>query len=246
MDKKLPGLIAHRGYSLNHPANTFEAFKAALQYRPIGIEMDVVFFDGHITLYHPHGHQQVYGREVDQVIDQELSANESAQSFITKAELHTLLKYVAFVIFDLKQENNTHLPQLMQLIDSYQLERHQVVIGIRDVEKLKLMQGYKDLCTILSLSSDPDSFHFFIQHGANIIRLWHQDTTSERIQAIHELGKQVWITPGRPTSPGNPGTAGEVTRDELIQLAELEIDAVLVNDIEMARAILSSFYEKEI
>lgn len=241
MSKELPGLIAHRGYSLNNPINTFEAFKDSLEFEPVGIEMDVVFYKGQIVLYHPQGHQQVYGREVDQVINQELSIHESAPSFVTKAELHTLLAHTTFVVLDLKQEDNTHLPQLIQLIASYQLERHQIVIGVRDVEKLKLLEEHKDLCKILSLSPDPDSFQFFIEHGADFIRLWQQDATPARIQAIHELGKQVWITPGRPTTPGNPGTAGEITVKELLQIVELEVDAVLVNDIKMARETLNTY-----
>lgn len=241
MSKEFPSLIAHRGYSLHHPANTFEAFEAALEFEPVGIEMDVVFYEGQIVLYHPQGHQQVYGREVDQVIDQELSIHESPPSCVTKAELHTLLAHTTFVVLDLKQEDNTHLPQLMQLLASYELDRRQIVIGARDVEKLKLLEEHKDLCKVLSLSPDPDSFQFFIEHGADFIRLWQQDATSARIQTIHELGKQVWITPGRPITPGNPSTAGEITAEELLQIVELEADAVLVNDIKMARETLNTY-----
>jgi len=58
-------LIAHGGYSSKYPENTQKAYEKALDFKPDGLEMDVVFHKDEVYFYHPVGNKVSFGESVD-------------------------------------------------------------------------------------------------------------------------------------------------------------------------------------
>lgn len=242
--KKTPiKLIAHRGFMSEYAQNTMEAFEAALSYNAYGIEMDIVVYKNELIIYHPQGHKNAYGDDVDKVIQEELdllSKSTDFNKYKLGSHIITLLEKTEFLLLDVKQKDPKVLPVIIKAVQDLSLQRSQAVIGARDQEKLLQLLPYQNLFTILSLSSDPDSYPIFISHGVRFIRLWDKDATKKRVEEIHRLGGEVWVTPGHKTTPTQKGTAGEITPEHILELQSLGVDAILVNDIQMARETLNN------
>jgi hypothetical protein len=87
---------------------------------------------------------------------------------------------------------------------------------------------------VLALFSDPDDFVSFALKGGNFFRLWEKDLDKKRVDSIHEANLEVWVTPGHKATKILPRTTGEVDKSKLDWMVNLKVDAILVNDIELA------------
>lgn len=235
-------LIAHGGYSAKYPENTLDSYMGALEYRPDGVEMDVVIFEGRLYCYHPKDAKNNYGSDVDLVIWDELrelkQANEMPLMFDLRNWVSELLNYSKFILLDLKQKGIEVLPEVVDVVKTLGLEKSQIVIGARDIERMELLKKDLEYFDVLALPQSQEMCIDFIESGADFIRLWEDELTQKWIDTVHELGKELWLTPGKKATPTEKRTAGEVTKENLLRYKEMGVDTILVNDIEMARNLI--------
>lgn len=231
-------LIAHGGYSAKYPENTKESYFGALEHNPDGIEMDVVLFDRELYCYHPKKVLHNFGDDVDQAILTELDERDDLDQIRFSNFAVKLLEDVSFLLLDLKQKNLDVVPKVIDYLLSKNFGQDRIVIGARDLERMSILEKYKDKFKILSLSHSPDDYKEFVDQGVSYVRLWEKDVDIDRIKNIHSLGAGVWVTPGQKRTPTQPRTAGEATLEKLKEFEKSGVDAVLVNDIKMVSRIL--------
>ena len=101
-------LIAHGGYSSKYPENTKIAYEKALEFRPDGLEMDVVFHEGEVYFYHPVGNKISFGESVDKLIGEQLDKllvqGSKILSFKDTDILHSYLSQTNYLYLDIKQK----------------------------------------------------------------------------------------------------------------------------------------------
>lgn len=236
-------LIAHGGFPKKYPENTLAGYRAALEFSPFAIEMDVVVYPGldnndsnhgRLICYHPAGISSSLGTYSPETIRRQLAEGATFE-FLT--DVITTLGSDQKYLIDLKQPDfSTYQALLTNPAISHDL----IIIGVRQFEDMQRIQDLAPDVNLLALFSNPDNFLDFARQGGSYFRLWEKDVTKQRAQAIHDAGLQVWVTPGHTATESKARTAGEVSEKTLDWFVSLMIDAVLVNDIEFARNYLST------
>ncbi|MCA9382641.1 hypothetical protein KC660_04530 [Candidatus Dojkabacteria bacterium] len=224
-------LIAHR-------CNTLESFDIALAYNPDAIEMDIVYFENSLYLYHPSGNKNLFGHDVDQIIQQEMTEKQNKIELDLKNIAPKLLDKAEFLLLDLKQKSLDVLPQFLEQVKQLNAKPTQILVGSRDTERMEVLKENLNSLQVLSLGSTYEEHKKMVEMGATKVRLWEDDLSKDYVKKIKDLGVEVFVTAGYKTSPERKGNAGFVTIGKLEWFNDLEIDAVLVNDMELARKII--------
>jgi glycerophosphoryl diester phosphodiesterase len=118
-------LVAHR-------CNTLESFSTAIEYNPDAIEMDVVYFEDNLYLYHPKNNKSLFGTEVDKVIEEELKSENNRLELDLRIIAPKLLEKVSFLLLDLKQKSLDVLPGFLEQVISLNAKPEQILIGSRE------------------------------------------------------------------------------------------------------------------
>jgi glycerophosphoryl diester phosphodiesterase len=231
--------IAHGGMSTpRFQENTLTAYLEASKYKPLAIEMDVVLHPdtNQLICFHPQGLSSGKGTYDAQTIKAQLDDGagfELLKEVIARVKEATPDYQNKFLI-DIKQPEDPHIFEV--LLNDPEINHRDIVVGVRDLDKMAEIQELANDVDLLALFSDPDLYEEFANKGGKYFRLWEKDVTPERVEAIQNLGLEVWVTPGHKATKVLPRTAGEVNPESLPMLLGV-VNAVLVNDVEEAIGI---------
>ena len=232
-------LIAHGGYSAKYSENTKLAYDEALEFLPDGMEMDTCYFDGEVYFYHPVGNVNSFGEDVDILITEQLRGIVSVKAKIPKLSdddiFKSYLKKVKFLSLDLKQKSLDKALKIFSKITEFGLHKEQIWVGVRDTNRVVEFNKFGVNVTLQSLDQDPNSYKKYLDLGVEYIRLWYKDISEELVEEIHKNGGKV-IANIKAKIPGlTCRDSGNFTKETLLDVYKMGVDAVLVNDIEMAR-----------
>ena len=216
-------LIAHGGYSSAYPENTQTSYLEAQKYKPYAIEMDVVPHPttGELICFHPHGISSTLGTFDTETIQQQL---DNGMHYPTFTQMLSVLDHSQLVLVDLK---NPSYDGYKRILKTTKANPSQIIVGTRNLAFVKTINPQ---IKTLALFANPDDFESYQQNSGIFFRLWEKDLTLERIQQIHDLGLEVWVTPGHKATATQHRTAGEISDEKLEELIGT-VDAILVNDI---------------
>lgn len=226
-------LIAHGGYSAKYPENTLESFVEASKFNPFAIEMDVVDHPetGELICFHPTGISSNSGTFSKETIMKQIDEGES---FPLVNDVLKQIPIAIKILLDFKQPSEEVFRNLIN--SNIDLER--VIVGVRNMDLFNFIKESNNKISVLALFAEPDKYVSFAQSGGKYFRIWEKDVNAERVDAIHEAGLEVWITPGYKATETRPRTAGDISNERLGYFLSLGVDAVLVNDIKLASEYL--------
>ena len=236
-------IIAHRGYSADHPENTPASWYAAYLAGAYAIEADIRFSaDGIGICAHDPTLDRLFGRpeRADTLTFAELSALHNAEGGRI-APLADVLDYAATgkpVLLDLKDESPHGLERLSQAIQERvpPQDRALLIVGCHTLVAVEFFAALGGV-TILGFILDKDAGAGFSAAGAKIIRLWESDVTPERMTALKALGAQIWVTTGSGTTGRATGETDAASLDALLGSG---IEGVLVDDVSFTKSILET------
>ena len=87
---------------------------------------------------------------------------------------------------------------------------------------------------VLAFMQDRKVTDAFLEAGADIIRLWEEWVTEEKVRHIHERGRQIWVMAGSCEKH----TTGYTSREALLWWKAMEIDGVIINEVTKTLQIL--------
>jgi len=226
-------LVAHGGFSSEYPENTLESYVASLPFEPDGIEMDIVFFEGELYCFHPET-PNYSDEDIWLELSQKNNLNEVNFTLISKQ----LLGFAGFLLLDLKQKDTNLLPVLLAAIEDFQNMSNQAIwVGARTRTHMEIFEEYRETIKILAMPKNIRNVSEFLENSPDGIRLWSDEVSNTNILDFHNQGIKVFVTPGKPATLTSARTSGNIDQVMLLDLIASGVDAVLVNDIEMARNV---------
>lgn len=171
-------VIAHRGGIVpGIPENTIPAFEKSVELGIDVIELDLrSTSDREIIILHDenadrttNGSGPVNSLTLAEV--KRLDAG-NGRSIPTFEEVVQLIKDKDIkLLLDLKEQNLWYRQEIADLIQKYDVI-NQIIIGARSLEDVRYYRQYDDRLKILGFIPVAETAQFFIENGANIIRIW--------------------------------------------------------------------------
>ena len=242
-------IIAHRGYSSRYPENSALAFEKAIDAGADFIETDLRFsLDGTIVCCHDPDLKRIAGRS-DSIAD--LNADDikntpliNGQSILALKDVleiaHQAERYVR-VMFDVKVPTVTMIESVLPLVAAVGMTKD-IIYGARTVDHAEDLKKCAPEVCILGMPKKTSLIVDFIEAGVAAIRVWEEDITPEIVATIKAAGLPVWITAGLR---GQGEAAGDITRDRVVRLEDLGVDAVLANDPVLVRQTLDHVHQSD-
>lgn len=227
-------LFAHRGVSARAPENSLTAFQLALDLGVSGIELDVRLVAGEAMVIHDANLDRTTNAEGSvYVIDQQQWQQLDAGDGNPPPRLQQVLQLVAgrcAVNIELKDRQvvTEVCAQIQLAISDYGFSEQQLCVSAFDHHALKDVQQVLPAYPVAPLiSACPlDYAASGAPFAAQAIHSYVETTTQELVDDAHARGMDVRVY--------------TVTRaEDLLRLQGMDVDAVFVNDIEWARAILA-------
>ena len=110
------------------------------------------------------------------------------------------------------------------------------VIGVSDPADVRIVRAVCPELRVLAFMPRAEQLDRFLVSDAAFIRLWEDWVTRERVRAVHDAEKQLWIMAGQPEE----GSVGYTAAENLRRWRALGADGVLVNDVSWALEVLNS------
>jgi glycerophosphoryl diester phosphodiesterase len=101
------------------------------------------------------------------------------------------------LLLDLKEQNLWYRQEIGDLIEKYEISE-QIIIGARSLEDVLYFKNMDKRLKILGFIPDAEAAHSYIDHGANIIRIW-PDWVEDDISVISVCQQNkipIWVTSG--------------------------------------------------
>jgi glycerophosphoryl diester phosphodiesterase len=233
--KKRLWVIAHRG---GKPENTLAAFWSAYQDGVDMVEADIRYTkDGYPIIFHDQflsfesSEKEISNLTFSQIKQQNKPFNLDPQykneSIPSLEDLLRLAKNRFKILLDIK-ETTPNFFKVIELIASYKME-FDVVLGIRSLKDLKYVKREYPVIRTLSFGYPMDTAYEILNNGADILRLWEPWVTGERVRAVREQGKQVWLMIG-----DFDGGKQAITKSKLINYLEMGINGVILDNPQLA------------
>ncbi len=131
------------------------------------------------------------------------------------------------VILHIKELAEEMIPALEELSSAYGEEIIYGLVSRKDYSRFR-ESGLTG--RILAFIPDKDDYPGWPEPDIEIVRLWENWVSVERVEAVHKMGKEVFVMTG---SPG--GKTGETDRNRLLEIERCGADGVIVNDPEGIR-----------
>ncbi|MBR6767130.1 MAG: hypothetical protein IKM02_04185 [Clostridia bacterium] len=232
-----PTLIAHRCGPDIYPEQSIASARHALSLGADFVEMDVQFTRDNIpVICHDPNVSRIFG--VDKLCGsmsfQEFMAlrHISDRSYPSHSLEDMLTSGVKPILFHCKFSGRPLLI-LADYIQRHNFE-NQCVIGISRTEDINLIRSVcKDIRT-LAFMPEVSDLDDFISSPVDIIRLWEDWVTEDRVRKIQASGKQIWVMAGKCTDTG----VGYTTEENMRLWISLGVDGILINDVRWAKGIL--------
>lgn len=240
MDKVIfdnkPVIIAHRSGPVDYPEQTVSAAKQALEFGADMIEIDLrINIEGDIIVSHDDNAMRVFGVDKDVCT---MTAKEFASlkhidspSFSSCFLKDYIDNSVSPLLLHLKNEE-TDTARIIDYLESINFSGR-YVIGVKWPETIKMIKKLNPDIPVLAFIKNPDYIDDCISAGADYIRLWQGNTTSDRIKFIHSKGRKVWIM----TGGCNGYEVGYTDRKFLSFILTEKVDGILINDVRLDRIL---------
>ena len=232
-------IVAHRGYSARFAENSLAAFEQAIACGADLVETDVrMTRDGVLVCWHDPDLRRVAGAEV------EIAASSadalSAMALPGGARVCRLADVLALVrgrvalLLDVKIDDAAGRAAIIDAVAAAGMTDH-VVYGVRNAEHARALTAAKACFARLAMPAQPDALDAFPPEQLLGARLWEDQVDGPAIERIRSRQLEVWVTAGVRSRGEAPGY---ITTERLQALRNLRVDAVLVNDVELAAAHL--------
>lgn len=228
-------VIAHRGFSARNPENSALAFQRAIAAGADLIETDLrLTRDGEIVCAHDASLDRIAGRR-EAVADSTLLELKSialpqAQALLTLAEVLAIARGKVRVMLDVKVDSDTMRTGILNTVRSAGMEKD-AVYGVRSIEHQVALRALGNRIPVVAMPPRPELLPGFLGGGVHAARLWEEDVTAASVEQVRSAGLQAWVTAGLRPAREAPGY---ITAARLEALLELGVDAVLVNDVDLA------------
>ncbi|MGF9694050.1 glycerophosphodiester phosphodiesterase family protein [Rhizobium sp. 0TCS1.26] len=238
-------IIAHRGYSARFRENSPTAWRAAAEAGADVVEVDIRFTaDGCAVCVHDADLHRLAGRHeaiatVDYAALSGLTAGGEPLAPLFADALAAVPVDTALLL-DVKDESPRSLYRLHGLVTD--AVGRDIIFGLHRIDSVRFMAS-RGHSRILALTLDRDEGQAFIDAGANIVRVWEADVSTERLAPLLARSVPVWSTvgdKGMKTQSGAERLVGDFDAENLRRIAALGVTGFLVNDPLGARAALGA------
>ena len=223
-------VIAHRSGPVKYPEQTVASARLAVENGADYVEMDVQLTQDMVpVICHDKNAQRIFG--VDKLIN-----NMPLNEFKTMRHVvdcsypsHTLDDVLSLNIGKLLlhcKQSGKELACVAQHLVNYGYE-DRAIIGIQEVADIDALHSVSKNIRTLSFMHTVDDFENFLRTDVDIIRLWEEWMTEERIEKVHQAGKQIWVMAGLPS----PTTVGITTEGAVRKWQSMQVDGILINDV---------------
>ncbi len=222
-------LIAHRGGTDKYPEQSIAAARFSLMNGADLVELDVRFTTAVDVpvICHDANAKRVFGIDKDineMSLKEFLSLKHTSDPSMGTYTLDELLSAdISPVLLHLKCDV-PYFPAVLDVIHRHAAE-DKVVLGIEKVAGVSLAKDDDPSIRILSFMPTEDDLPAFLGSSCEYIRLWEPWLTQERIDQIHEKGKQIWVM------SGTHSTVGYTDLSNLRHWECMKVDGVLINEI---------------
>ncbi len=230
-------IAAHRCGTDQYPELTLDAARHSLKLGADCVEMDIRFTkDGVPVINHDKDGETLFGTTKN-VCDLTLKEFQELR-FLANPCCHphtleeVLKSEVGPILFHIK-EGKEQLDIILSCIRRFGYE-DKVIMGVMEVEDVARVKRFNPDMKVLSFNSDRNATDDFLEAGADIIRLWEEWVTEEKVQFVHSRGRKVWVMAGSSAKD----TTGYAEEKELRWWKELGVDGVIVNEIGKVQRIL--------
>lgn len=231
-------IVAHRGFSAKHPENSYASFDAAIAAGADYVETDVrMTLDGALVCSHDPDLQRIAGRDtkIAAVTSEELAAIAlpSGGRILRLDAVLAHLRDRVPVMLDVKIDDDRGRRAIIDCVAAARMT-DRVVYGVRSVEHAHALIADGATFDRLAMPGEPASIGDFPTDGLIGARLWEDQLDEASVARIRALALPVWVTAGFRKAGEAPGY---ITAERLRALKRLGIDAVLVNDVDLAVGI---------
>jgi hypothetical protein len=168
------------------------------------------------------------------------AAELSAITLPDGARVHRLAEVLACLrgrvplMLDVKIDDDAGRAAIVREVDAAVMTG-QVVYGVRSAEHAHALAAAGARFARLAMPAQPEVLDAFPQAGLIGVRLWEDQVGDAAIARIRARSLEVWVTAGVRSDGEAPGY---ITPQRLTALAARGVDAVLVNDVGLAAAVL--------
>lgn len=230
-------LAAHRCGTETYPELTLDAARDSLEHGADCVEMDIRFTKDRIpVISHDKDGVKLFGTAKDVC---ELTLEEFKKlRFLGKPEYHphtldeVLLSGVGPILFHIK-EGGEQLETILRAVRQYGYEK-KVIMGVQLAADAAAVKAFNPEMKVLAFMTDKEATDDFLGAGADIIRLWEDWVTEEKVRRIHERGRHIWVMAGSSAKH----TTGYTSKEELLKWKAMGIDGVIINEVSKTRLLL--------
>jgi glycerophosphoryl diester phosphodiesterase len=231
-------VVAHRGYSARFPENSALAFEQAIVAGADYLETDVrLAADDALVCWHDADFGRVAGNATP--IATTPAAEIARIELPHAARVHRLEEVLAIarsripVMLDVKVDDDAARAAIIRSVTAAGMMQ-QVIYGVRHPRHAYALDAEGAPCARLAMPAEPDMLSEFPLQRLIGARLWEDQVSDDAVARIRALGIAVWVTAGFRKRGEQPGY---IDAERLRRLRDAGIDAVLVNDVELAVAI---------
>lgn len=231
-------LIAHRCGLDRYPELTLEAAQYSLAIGADYVEIDIrMTADGMPVICHDESAKRLFGR--DALVKDIPCANFVSLARVEGKAWHgltlddVLSAGIMPILFHMK-ESGKRLEFALMLIKERGYAK-QVMIGVSHLEDVDRVRSVDPAMRALAFMRRQEDMNAFIAEKVEVIRLWSNWASAERIKQAHAHGIQVWVMAGR-SGDSSVGIAEEA---DVKAWGAMGADGVLVNEVAKFRSICS-------
>ena len=233
----IPTLIAHRCGPDIYPEQSIASARHALSLGADFVEMDVQYTcDGVPVICHDPNVKRIFGADKlcrDMTLDEFMTLRHTADCSYPSHSLENIFDCGVKPLLLHCKISGEPLKDLVSCIMKHGYEKD-CVIGVQQTDDVALIKSLCDSIRILAFMPKAEQLDAFLDTKCEIIRLWEEWVTKERVERIRAAGKKVWIMAGLRTEKG----VGYTTEESMRLWMELGVDGILVNDVRWAKNIM--------
>lgn len=230
-------LVAHRCGTDQYPELTLDAARHSLEVGADYVEMDIRFTkDGVPVISHDKDGVKLFGTTKN-VCDLTLKEFQKLRFLANpKCHPHTLEEVLASgvgpILFHIK-EGKEQLEIILQYIRKYHYE-DKAIMGVMEVEDIGRVKDFHPGMKVLAFNQEQNMTDDFLEAGADIIRLWEEWVTEEKVKFVQSRGRKIWVMAGS----SQKHTTGYTSAEELGKWKAMGVNGIIINEIEKTKQIL--------
>lgn len=230
-------LVAHRCGTDKYQELTLAAARYSLELGADCVEMDIRFTKDNVpVISHDKDGIKLFGTTKN-VCNLTLEEFQKLRFLEDPAyHPHTLEEVLSSgvepILFHIK-EGKEQLDFILQMIRKFGYE-DKVIMGVMEVEDVSRVKSFNPNIKVLSFNQDRNDSDAFLAAGADIIRLWEEWVTEEKVNFVHEHDRQVWVMAGSPQKH----STGYTSPEKIKKWKVMGVDGIIINEIAKTQGIL--------